>query len=382
MPLRPSVHSEDLIRHGTHTAAIPLVKVAMPPREQLMPALEQVLYSGHVAEGPLVQDFESRFAAAFGLPNVVATSSGSGALHVALALAGVKPGDEVISTSMTAEPTNTVILQTGAVPVFADVDIRTGNLAPEAVERAITPATRAIVVVHYAGYPADMASLSGIARQHGLKLIEDCAHALGAQAAGRPIGSWGDYALFSFQAIKHLTTVDGGMLAVTNGHEVPLARQLRWFGLTRGVPRTEVDIKTPGFKYNMNSVTATLGLLQLDGIGARVQAHVANAEFFNTRFGQASHVQPASFLSQDRPSYWLYTLLCEDATRVEQHLQQNGVTASKLHRPNHWHTVFQPTRHALSGTEHFYQRLLHIPCGWWLQPGDRERIADLVLEAR
>ena len=346
-----------------------------------MPALEQVLYSGHVAEGPKVQEFEARFAAQFGLSNPVATSSGSAALHLALLLAGVQPGDEVISTAMTAEPTNTVILQTGAVPVFADVDTAHGNLSPAAVKQAITPKTRAIVVVHYAGYPADMAALQALARQHGLKLIEDCAHALGAQAAGRPVGTWGDYALFSFQAIKHLTTVDGGMLTLADAAQLALARQLRWFGLTRGVPRTEVNIQTPGFKYNMNSVTATFGLLQLDEIDMRIQAHIANAEFYNARFAAAAHVRPAAFLPGDRPSYWLYTLLCEDSGRVERHLNAHGVTASKLHRPNHYHSVFQPTRHPLSGTETFYERLLHIPCGWWLAPGERERIAELVMEA-
>lgn len=354
----------------------------MPHREHLMPVLEQVLYSGHVAEGPRVQEFETRFAAQFGQANPVATSSGSAALHLALLLAGVQPGDEVVSTAMTAEPTNTVILQVGAVPVFADVDVNHGNLSPESVAQAITARTRAIVVVHYAGYPADMAALSALARSHGLKLIEDCAHALGAQAAGRPVGTWGDYALFSFQAIKHLTTVDGGMLTLADAGQLALARQLRWFGLTRGVPRTEVNITRPGFKYNMNSVTAALGLLQLDEIDARIQAHIANAEYYNARFADAAHVRPAAYLPGDRPTYWLYTLLCDDAGRVERHLQANGVTASKLHRPNHHHTVFKPLRHALPVTEAFYQQLLHIPCGWWLAPGDRERIVDLVLEAR
>lgn len=346
-----------------------------------MPALERVLYSGHVAEGAPVQDFEQRFATQFGLPNAVATNSGTGALHLALLLAGVRPGDEVITTSMTAEPTNTVILQTGATPVFADVSVSNGNLDPVSVAGAITSLTRAIVVVHYAGYPADMAALKALAVRHGLKLIEDCAHALGAIAAGKVAGTWGDYGIYSFQAIKQLTTVDGGMLSLADTGQLPLARQLRWFGLTRGVPRTEVNIAMAGFKYNMNSVTATLGLMQLDGLAARMQSHIANAEYLNIRLRDAAHVRPADCGPQDRPSYWLYTLLCDDAERVERHLSEHGVTASKLHRPNHLHTVFGPLRHPLPATEDFYHQLLHIPCGWWLAPGERERIADLVLEA-
>lgn len=361
--------------------AIPLVKVGMPPREQLMPALEAVLYSGQIADGPVVATFEAAFAEQFALPHTVATSSGSAALHLALLLGGVRPGDEVISTAMTAEPTNTVILQAGALPVFADVCAHNGNLDPASVEQAITAATRAIVVVHYAGYPADMPALRALADRHGLALIEDCAHALGATAAGQPVGSWGDSAIFSFQAIKHLTTVDGGLLALRDGTQLAEARRLRWFGLTRGVPRTEVDITTAGFKYNMNSVTATLGLLQLQGIGERIHRHVENAEYLNGRLANAAHVRPAHCGPQDSPSYWLYTLLCEDAERVERHLLAHGVTASKLHRPNHLHSVFQPLRQPLPQTEAFHQRLLHLPCGWWVNDADREHIAELVLEA-
>ncbi|MFB0983973.1 MAG: aminotransferase class I/II-fold pyridoxal phosphate-dependent enzyme [Acinetobacter towneri] len=193
---------------------IPLVKVAMPPKEQLMPELEKVLYSGMVAEGEYVYKFEAEFAEKFKIPVAMATSSGTAALHMALILSGVESGDEVITTSMTAEPTNTVILQSGGTPVFADVDSDTGNLCPLAVKAAITSKTKAIVVVHYAGFPADLDGLRKLADEHGIALIEDCAHALGARYAEQAIGTIGDYGIFSFQAIKHMTTVDGGMLAM------------------------------------------------------------------------------------------------------------------------------------------------------------------------
>ncbi|MDB6047255.1 MAG: UDP-4-amino-4-deoxy-L-arabinose--oxoglutarate aminotransferase, partial [Pseudomonas sp.] len=193
---------------------IPLVKVAMPSRDRLMPALESVLYSGMIAEGEFVYQFEKRFSEQFKLKNVLATSSGTAALHLAFLLSGVMPGDEVITTSMTAEPTNTTILQVGAKPVFADVDATTGNLFPASVEALITTNTKAICVVHYAGYPASLKELRNIADRYSLSLIEDCAHALGAEYDDQPIGSIGDYAIFSFQAIKHMTTVDGGMLVI------------------------------------------------------------------------------------------------------------------------------------------------------------------------
>ncbi|MCK6403038.1 MAG: DegT/DnrJ/EryC1/StrS family aminotransferase [Sphaerotilus natans subsp. sulfidivorans] len=357
---------------------IPLVKVAMPPRDLLMPALESVLYSGMLAEGEHVYQFEEQFAQAFGLPHALAMSSGTAALHVALLLAGVKSGDEVITTSMTAEPTNTTILQVGARPVFADVEEDNGNLDPAAVEACISPRTRAIVVVHYAGYPARLDALRELADRHGLSLIEDCAHALGARFGGQPIGTIGDFAIFSFQAIKHMTTVDGGVLTMRDISRLAEARRLRWFGLTKGVPRTEVDITTPGFKYNMHNVAAVVGKAQLAGIGELLARHVDNGRYYDAALAGIAGLAPARFAAAAEPSYWLYTLQADDSDAVERCLASIGVMASKLHRPNHYHSVFKPFRRPMPALDRFYQRLVHIPCGWWVSPTDRERIVDAL----
>lgn len=357
---------------------IPLVKVAMPPRDSLMPALEEVLYSGMVAEGEHVYKFEAAFAQHFGLNHVAATSSGSGALHIALLLAGAGPGTEIITTSMTAEPTNTTILQTGATPVFADVDPMTGNLNPDDVAGRITDRTRAICVVHYAGYSADLTALRSLADSKGLMLIEDCAHALGAKWNGLPVGTYGDFAIHSFQAIKHMTTIDGGMLTVSDGDLLPEARRLRWFGMAKGVPRTEVDITRPGYKYNMTNVTAVLGLKQLEGINAVLHAHIENGKAFDAAFAGIGGVEPAQVVPESAPSYWLYTLLADDSDDVIRRLTEIGVMASKLHRPNHYHTALKPFAGELPGLDTFYRRLVHIPCGWWLQQDDRARIIDAI----
>lgn len=360
---------------------IPLVKVAMPARERLMPALEQVLYSGMIAEGEHVYRFESEFARTFRLPLVVAMSSGTGALHVALLLAGVEPGDEVITTSMTAEPTNTVILQTGAIPVFADVDPETGNLAPESVESLITPKTRAIVVVHYAGFPADLGRLRRIADANGIALIEDAAHSLGAAYGDQGIGTIGDYAIFSLQAIKHMTTIDGGVLALRDPGQVALARKLRWFGMAKGVPRTEVDIERAGYKYNMSNVAGVVGLAQLESIQDRIDRHIANGRFFDEKIAGIPGLNVTRIDAECQPSYWLYSILSEDSDSVERCLAQAGVSASKLHRPNHLHSVFKPMRRDLPGLDTYYRRLTHIPCGWWVTDEDRERIVDALRRA-
>lgn len=360
------------------TSPLPLVKVAMPPRDILLPALESVLYSGMISEGEYVYRFEDVFAETFKLKNVLATSSGTAALHLSMLLAGVAAGDEVITTSMTAEPTNTTILQMGATPVFADVERTTGNLCPDAVEAAVTEKTKAICVVHYAGYPARLKELRDIADRHNISLIEDCAHALGAEYGGEPVGSMADYAIYSFQAIKHMTTVDGGMLVMKDPAQMAEARKLRWFGLAKGVPRTEVDITTVGYKYNMHNVAAVIGLKQLEGISPLLKKHHDNGRYFDQALTSIAGIAPATVEAQAKPAYWLYTLLADDSDDVEKLLAASGVMASKLHRPNHFHSVFKPFAGAMPGLDDFYKRLVHIPCGWWVSDEDRERIVHVL----
>lgn len=357
---------------------IPLVKVAMPAREILMPALEEVLYSGMIAEGEHVYRFESEFAETFHLPLALATSSGTGALHIALLLAGVSPGDEVVTTSMTAEPTNTVIMQCGALPVFADVDPETGNLDPLSVESLVSTRTKAIVVVHYAGYPADLTALRQIADQNGIALIEDAAHSLGASYNGQGIGTIGDYAIFSLQAIKHMTTIDGGILTIRDKNMAAQARKLRWFGMAKGVPRTEVDIERIGFKYNMSNVSAMIGLAQLETIETLIRRHIDNGQYFDKTISTIPGLNITRIDPECKPSYWLYTVLSENSEAVERCLARVGVSASKLHRPNHYHSVFASMRRPMPGLDSYYRRLTHIPCGWWVTDEDRERIVDAL----
>lgn len=356
---------------------LPIVKVRMPPVEDLMPRLAEVLYCGMIAEGDHVYEFERRFADHFGLPNILGFSSGTGALHVALLSCGVSPGDEVVTTSMTAEPTNTTILQVGAVPVFADV-LPDGNLDPGSVEASITARTRAILIVHYAGYPAALTTLRDIADRHGIALIEDCAHALGARYDGRPVGTFGDAAIFSFQAIKHMTTVDGGALVLRDPERIREARKLRWFGLEKGVPRTEIDIARAGYKYNMTNVAGLIGLLQLDGIDTALDRHKSNGRFFDAELAAIPGLSVVPIAPESDPSYWIYTLLSDDSQAVERALSNIKVAASKLHRPNHLHSVFQPYRRPLPGLDAFYRRLVHIPCGWWVSDEDRARIVQAL----
>ncbi|WP_322403771.1 DegT/DnrJ/EryC1/StrS family aminotransferase [Massilia luteola] len=357
---------------------IPLVKVAMPPRNVLMPALEDILYSGMIAEGEAVYRFEAAFGSHFGLKNVLALSSGTAALHAALKLSGVGPDSEVISTPMTAEPTNTSPLYLGAKVVWADVDPASGNLDPQSVRERITPRTKAIICVHYAGYPARLAELRAVADEYGIALIEDCAHALGAIYDGNTIGNVGDFAIFSFQAIKHMTTVDGGVLAIKDEKHMIAAKKFRWFGMLKGVPRTEVDIDSVGYKYNMNNVSATIGLTQLDYVDRVIERHIENGRYYDNELVNAPGVDFAVCDAYGQSSYWLYTLLTDSSADLEKALVGAGISASKLHRPNNLHSIFKSSQVALPGLAQFYSRLLHIPCGWWVDDAVREQIVSII----
>jgi dTDP-4-amino-4,6-dideoxygalactose transaminase len=357
---------------------IPLVKVGLPNKEKLIPALESVLYSGMIAEGDAVYRFEHEFSHKFGLPYVLAMSSGTAALHSALVLAGIGPGDEVITTSMTAEPTNIAILQAGAKPVFADVDVLSGNIDPFSVADKITSSTKAIMIVHYAGIPVKLHDILEIANKYNIPVIEDCAHALGSNYSCQGIGSFGDFAIFSFQAIKHMTTVDGGMLVIKNPNHITKAKKFRWFGLQKGVSRTEVDITDLGFKYNMNNVTATIGSIQLEDINDRIAIHKRNGQYFESVIPNITGLSVPLFDECADPSYWLYTVLSDDVQNIEQSLLAAGITASKLHRPNHFHSIFKPYAHDLPNLEIYYKKMVHIPCGWWVNEADCEYIVSVL----
>jgi dTDP-4-amino-4,6-dideoxygalactose transaminase len=246
------------------------------------------------------------------------------------------------------------------------------------VRSLISPRTKAILLVHYAGFPVRLKELREIADEHGIALIEDAAHALGARYGDAAIGTIGDFGIFSLQAIKHMTTVDGGVLTLRDTSRADEARRLRWFGLSKGVPRTEVDIKAPGYKYNMHNVAAVIGLAQLEQIGGLIQRHIDNGRFFDEQLSRIPGLAVTRFDDAAAPSYWLYSVLSDDSDAVEARLHGIGVAASKLHRPNHLHSVFAPMRRPMPGLDAYYRRLTHLPCGWWVSDDDRERIVDAL----
>ncbi len=343
-----------------------------------MPALREVLYSGQISEGEQVERFEREFGAFIGHPRVLSFYSGTAALHAALILAGVGPGDEVISTPMTAEPTNLAILHAGGKPVWADVERLTGNISAVSVAASVTPRTRAIMAVHYGGIPVDIAALRRIAAQHAIPVIEDAAHALGARYEGRPIGQHSEYVMFSLQAIKHLTAVDGGMLTVPSDDKAAQGRRVRWFGMDRKAPRLEVDIREVGYKYHMNNVNAAIGSVQLAHIAPVIARHIDNGRYFDRVLRGIPGLELPQWHPRAEPSYWFYTVLAERRDDLARYLTGRGIGNSLAHRRNDRHSVFAASRRALPGLDWFFSRMLHIPCGWWVSDADREYIGETL----
>lgn len=357
---------------------IPLIKPFLPSRELLMPKLEQILYSGYIAEGEATAEFEKKLSELIGNPYCLTMNSGTAALHIALTLIGAKAGDEVISTALTAEPTNTTIALTGAKVVFADVDIETGLISPESIEANINPNTKAIMVVHYAGMVCDMNRINALSEKYNIPVIEDAAHAFLSKYKGNYVGNNSAYTCFSFQAIKHLTTVDGGLLCLKNEEEYLRAKKLRWFGLDKQVPRLQADITEAGYKYHMNNINATIGLVQLEQLEENVFKYISNGKFYDEQLQNIDGVTLIPYYKDTLPSYWLYTMKVDRRENFIQMMAENGIMASPLHLRNDRHSVFDAGDAKLSNLDAFYASFVHIPCGWWLTEEDKNKIVETI----
>lgn len=357
---------------------IPLVKTNIPDRKKLMPELEKVLYSGYVAQGEQVELFERAFEQYIGSGHSLSLNSGTAALHIALILAGVNEGDEVISTALTAEPTNVAIKMVGAKIRYADVDFETGNISPRSIESNINEKTKAIMVVDYAGVPVDVPQIQDVSMKYEIPVVHDAAHALGAKFNGMKTGNHFPYTIFSFQAIKHLTTVDGGMLQIQNKDEYEKAKLIRWFGIDKKLTRLENNVQFQGYKYHMNNVNATIGLVQMEDIDSVVGCFIDNGKYFDERLKNIPGIELLEYYPGSEPSYWLYTLKVENRDGFVKKLAENGIMASELHKRNDLHDYLNDFHQKLPILDNFYSKLVHIPCGWWVTNEDREKIVETI----
>ena len=346
----------------------------------------RVLRSGYIGEGPAVKELETAFARWSGVPGNVAVNSGTSALHLALLVSGVGAGDEVVTTAQTMMATSHAILMQGATPVFADVQVRTGNIDPADVERRITEKTRAILVVHWAGYPCDMDEIHAIAKRRGLVVIEDAAHAIGATYRGRLVGSISPITTFSFQAIKHLTSGDGGLLSILDEEQRLEARRLRWFGIDRDrrkpspLGEPEWDVTRLGFKYHMNDIAAAIALGNL----GHMEATLARRRQIASRYRAALSRVPGLTLLESRDdresAHWIYTLLAERRLDLLRRLNERGVRASVVHLRIDRNSLYGGERSDLPNLTRFTEAHLSLPVHEGLSDEDVEHVISSIAE--
>jgi len=249
------------------------IKVAMPiTGEAEVAAIREVVLSGNFISGKNVAEFERRFAAYIGTSGAAAVNSGTAALHIALAVLGIGPGDEVIVPALTFMSTVTCVLHQNGIPVFADIDRESFCISPEDIRRRITPHTKAIIPVHLFGNAAEMDEIMALARAHNLYVIEDCAQAHGTEYKGRRVGSIGHLGAFSFFATKHMTTGEGGIITADKEEWLERARRIRSHGMSGRDDHVEL-----GYNYRMNEFAAAMGLVQLEKLELFNAARIRNS---------------------------------------------------------------------------------------------------------
>jgi dTDP-4-amino-4,6-dideoxygalactose transaminase len=282
----------------------------------------ETLHGGWLGTGPRVAAFEKEFAAYKGLPPeaAAAVSSCTAALHLSLLAAGVGPGDEVITTPLTFCATVNSILHVGAVPVLCDIDPESMNIDWRLLEALVTPRTKVVLPVHFAGRPCDMDEIVAIARRHGLAVIEDCAHAVEARYKGAALGTIGDFGCFSFYATKNLTTGEGGMVLASDPEAISRIRCLSLHGMTKdawqrysGRGFGQYDVVESGFKYNMMDLQAAIGLPQLRRVESAWERRHAIWSRYQDAFAGLPVTRPALVQADCRHGLHLYTLLVDPA---------------------------------------------------------------------
>lgn len=372
----------------------PLFKVHVD-KEPALALLSEVFDSGFINEGVQVAELTEKLKPVLGSENVMLLNSCTSALTVALSLAGVGPGKNVVTSPMTCIASNTPIINLGGSIRWTDVDPDTGMVTPETIESQIDDDTQAVLFVDWAGVPPQLDEIQDLCRRRGVTMIQDAAHAFMAEFDGKPVSSFADLTCFSFQAIKHFTCGDGGALVCRDPESLAKARKLKWFGYDRESAKDErgnwkaqqadVDIMEGevGYKFNMNNVAAAIGLAQIDKMPGLVGKHRANAAVYDEIFAGSNKIKPIGRPRNSTPSFWVYTtILTEpdvDRDAVLGKLTAEGIHAGQVHVPNDDLSCFKAYKRDLPGVRGFSERQISLPCGWWLEEADIRHIGDRVL---
>jgi dTDP-4-amino-4,6-dideoxygalactose transaminase len=373
---------------------IPLFKVFMS--ENAAPEVTKVLNSGYIGQGPKVEEFEKNLSDYFDKDFLVTLNSGTSGLHLALRLLknkkenwpGLEDGDEVLTTAMTCTASNFPILANNLKVKWVDIDPTTLNLDLEDLARKITAKTKVIMLVHWGGYPNDLDRIKEIQETcyllHGFRpaVIEDGAHSFGSKYKGKHIGNHGNIVMYSLQAIKHITAIDGGILMLPNQDLYDRAKLLRWYGIDRDSNRKdfrcEADIEEWGYKFHMNDVCATVGIENLKEANSIIKVHQENAAYYDEHLQNIPGLKTLTRHEGHESAFWIYSLLVENRDAFYAKMKEYGIVVSQVHERNDKHTCMKESRTPLPTLDKTIGKIVSIPVGWWVTPEEREYIVSCI----
>ena len=380
---------------------IPLFKVFMS--EDVIKPLNETIMSGFITQGTKVDDFENALKSYIGNPYLLTMNSATSGLTLALRLLKNKdddsnwPGfndneDIVLTPALTCFATTVSILSNNANIRWLDVDLETANIDLVDLKKKLSERTKVIYVVHWGGAPVDLDSLKELqeysSQQFGFKpmIIEDCAHSFGAEYAAKKIGNSENICVFSFQAIKHLTCGDGGLITLPSQKLYDRCKLLRWYGIDRDKRnhmrsdlRLENDITEYGYKFHMNDINATIGLHNLPHVELILSKNRFNAEFMDRQLKNISGITLMKYGPKSNSAYWLYTIRVSNKQDFMEKMKDAGIMTSQVHNRNDKHSCVIQYIEPLSNLDILEKELVCIPIGWWLTSEDLDHIVHTII---
>jgi dTDP-4-amino-4,6-dideoxygalactose transaminase len=386
---------------------IQLFKVHMAPTAA--EEVAKVLNSGYIGQGPKVDQLEKDLQNFLDSDRIVTLNSGTSALHLALHLLkkpqtnqktfegvafweekwpGIQPEDEILATALTCTASNFPILANGLKIKWVDIDPTTLNMDLDDLERKISPKTKAIILVHWGGYPNDLNRIKRIQEKaqqlYGFKpaVIEDGAHSFGSKYKGKHLGNHGNMVMYSLQAIKHITAIDGGVLTLPHQDLYNRAKLLRWYGIDRDGNRKdfrcEANIEEWGYKFHMNDVCATVGIENLKHADDIIKKHQSNAAYYDKHLKDVKGVTLLTRHEGHESAFWIYSMLVDNRDGFYKWMKECNIVVSQVHERNDKHTCVREYMSPLPTLDKTISKVVSIPVGWWITEEEREYIVDCI----
>ena len=386
---------------------IQLFKVHMAPTAA--EEVAKVLNSGYIGQGPKVDQLEKDLQNFLDSDRIVTLNSGTSALHLALHLLkkpqtnqktfegvafweekwpGIQPDDEILATALTCTASNFPILANGLKIKWVDIDPTTLNMDLDDLERKISPKTKAIILVHWGGYPNDLNRIKRIQEKaqqlYGFKpaVIEDGAHSFGSKYKGKHLGNHGNMVMYSLQAIKHITAIDGGVLTLPHQDLYNRAKLLRWYGIDRDGNRKdfrcEANIEEWGYKFHMNDVCATVGIENLKHADDIIKKHQSNAAYYDKHLKDVKGVTLLTRHEGHESAFWIYSMLVDNRDGFYKWMKECNIVVSQVHERNDKHTCVREYMSPLPTLDKTISKVVSIPVGWWITEEEREYIVDCI----